>query len=77
MTDTEMLRLLLEEVRAVRADLREHIHEESEEFRAIRTDISSLKEQVAVNKMRLSAITAGIAAVVATIVSYIAKAFTP
>lgn len=76
MTDTETLRLLLEEVRAVREDLREHIREEGDEFRAIRANISRLQQDVAVNKSRLTGLVAGIAALVSTAISFMVKAFT-
>lgn len=75
MTDTETLRLVLEEIRGVREALHEHAREEERKDAVLRDDIATLREQVAVNKTRLGALTAGVAAVVSAAISAIAKAF--
>ena len=64
-----------ETAKDIRRELRDHIKDEDEKFAAVQGDIHYLKKESALTKQRVGLFSAGIAAVVAGILSFFANWF--
>jgi len=71
----DMFRLLMEELRAIRHRLDEHIKDESQSFDQLRKEISTARQELSSQRARLSSLSAGIALVVTAFVSWLMSTF--
>ena len=63
------LELILDEVRQTRIELREHIKDETAQFGQIKEDIHAIETTQALTKQRGNIVNAGIASIVAGVIS--------
>ena len=68
--DTEMLRVILEELKELRKELREHIADEAVEFEKIKETLHRHTIDQALTRQRLNLTTTGIAVVVSGAFTY-------
>lgn len=73
--DDEMFRLLMEELRMIRQRLDSHIDDEDRVMQQIRADIHRVKEELVAHKGKIGAISASIAVVVTTFLSWLWGSF--
>jgi hypothetical protein len=71
LTDTEMFRMIMEEVRHIRKRLDAHIDDESKTLRCVQKEMGGIREDMASNRVKISGITAGIALIVSGVVAWI------
>ncbi len=71
MSEREMLRHIMEELRLIRGRLDEHIDDQNTRDRCYQRDVSKIREEMAGHKVRLSGISAGIAIVVTATIHWI------
>ena len=67
--------VILEEVRATRRELREHIQDENLKFEKVNADISLLKEKVALQQQHSRYINSIIATIVSAVTAWLVSIF--
>lgn len=70
--ETEMLNLMMEEIRYIRQKLDEHIADEDKSVDRVRREIGEIKEELAQYKTKIGIISGSFSLVVAAFVSWIA-----
>lgn len=70
MVNGEGFTLLMEELRAIRQHLDQHISDEHKVLDDIRKDVAKVREEITANKIKLGAIAGGIALLVTTFFSW-------
>jgi hypothetical protein len=70
MPNAEMLRVILEELKELRQEFRDHITDENIEFEKIRNTLHSIDMDQALTKQRVNLTTAGIAVVASGLFTY-------
>lgn len=66
----DVQRLILEEVQGIRSELRQHIREESDEFKAIRKELTDQKVDFALVKQKVGIFSATVSAIIAGLVTF-------
>ena len=73
MDDTEVFKLLMEELRLIRKKLDDSIASNTDDHQEIQKDLASIRAKVESHNARITGISAGISLIVAAIMSWFIK----
>ena len=72
-SDAEMLRLVLEEVRYVRQRLDTHIEDEDDSVKSMRQDISTIREEMSGHRVKIGLMLAGVGVAITSLFGWMVK----
>lgn len=70
LSDAEMIKIIMDEIRHVRARLDDHIDDEKQSVSAVREDVSKIREELRGHKTMVGMIASGIAIIFTGIVNW-------